>query len=224
MTQLSIHTSYKNSQLFKDLIGSYYLCAYPHSGVLTILVHLSVVLLIGTARHSLHPFLIRKVPVDGLYDTDLKGRFRMPAKVCLDLGRINAIAPVMPKAIFHMLDEALIDFRIVEPLRELRDDRLHNKDVRPLIMTADVVDLTDLTACGNHINSLAVVFNIQPVTDLHTITIHRQLLMILGVVDHQRDELLRELELAVVVRTSRDVHRHSIGVMESFHEVISRGF
>ena len=39
-------------------------------------------------------------------------------------------------------------------------------------------------------------------------------------VDHQGDELFRELELAVVVATARDVHRHPIGIMEGFHKVI----
>ena len=44
-----------------------------------------------------------------------------------------------------------------------------------------------------------MILNVQPVTDLHTVTVDRQLLVVLDVVDHQGDQLLGELIGAVVV-------------------------
>ena len=42
----------------------------------------------------------------------------------------------------------------------------------------------------------------------------------LDVIDHQRDQLLRELIRAVVVGTAGDVDRHAVGVVERLNEVI----
>ena len=67
------------------------------------------------------------------------------------------------------------------------------KMFRALVVAADVVDLAVLAAIGDHVDGLAVVHNIQPVADLHTVAVDGQRLVLLGVVDEQRDQLLGEL-------------------------------
>ena len=90
-------------------------------------------------------------------------------------------------------------------------------------MAAHVVHLTDLAAVGHHVDGLAVILHIQPVTHLHTVAIHRQLLVMLDIVDHQRDQLFGELIGAVVVGAAGNVHRHSVGVVEGHHKHIGAG-
>ena len=90
-------------------------------------------------------------------------------------------------------------------------------------MAAHVVHLADLAAVGHHVDGLAVILHIQPVADLHTVAVDGQLLVVLDVVDHQGDQLLRELIGAVVVGAAGNVHRHAVGVMECHDEHISTG-
>ena len=41
-------------------------------------------------------------------------------------------------------------------------------------MTADIVDLADLALVDYEVNSTAVVFDIQPIADVQTLTINRE--------------------------------------------------
>ena len=136
-----------------------------------------------------------------------------------DFGWVNTIAMVMTEAILHMAYEPFVDLRVMKPINGIND-----KDFRPFIVVSNVVDLANLTSGRYHVDSFTVVFHITPVTDLHTITVNRQSFMILCVTDHQRNQLLRELILPIVVAASCYFHRHPIGVVKSFHEGISRGF
>ena len=94
----------KTFKSYLSVTGSYISVFNPTQRGLPILVHLFVVLLVLAGCHSLHPLLILQIPVDGLHNANLKSGFRLPAEVRFDLGRVNAIAPVMTKAILHMLD------------------------------------------------------------------------------------------------------------------------
>ena len=54
-----------------------------------------------------------------------------------------------------------------------------------------------------------MILHIQPVTHLHTVAVNGQRLVVGGVVQHQGDQLLRELIGAIVVGAAGDVHRHA---------------
>ena len=82
-------------------------------------------------------------------------------------------------------------------------------------MAADIVNFAILAAVGNHINGFAVVHDIQPVTDLHTIAVNRQGLVVLGVVDEQRNQLFGELIRTIVVGAARGEAKKILGYPES---------
>ena len=105
----------------------------------------------------------------------------------------------MAQTVGNVLDQILADAVVLQAVVQLRDDGLDDEDVGALVMAAHIVDLADLAAVADHIDGLAVILNVQPVTDLHTVTVDRQLLVVLDVVDHQGDQLLGELIGAVVV-------------------------
>ena len=65
-----------------------------------------------------------------------------------------------------------------------------------------------------------MILDIQPVAHLHAVSVNRELLVMLDVIDHQRDQLLRELIRAVVVGAAGDVDRHAVGVVEHLNKVI----
>ena len=111
---------------------------------------------------------------------------------------------------------------IAKAVMKLADDGLYDEDVWTLIVTTHIVDFTDLASVTHHVYCLAVILNIEPVPDLHTVSIDGKLLMVLHVVDHKRNELLRELIGPIVIRTSCNVYRHAVGIMESHDEHIGR--
>ena len=122
-----------------------------------------------------------------------------------------------------MLDQVFADVFVIQPVVELGDDGLHNEDVGPLVVATHVVDLANFSTLADHVNGLAVVFYVQPVPDLHTVAVDGELLVVLHIVDHQGDQLLRELVGAVVVGAAGDVDGHAVGVVERHDEHIRAG-
>ena len=104
------------------------------------------------------------------------------------------------------------------------DNHLDDIDVLPLIETADVIGLGNLTLVENHIDGTGMIYYIQPVAHVLTLTIYWQWLAMTDIVDKQRNQLLRELIGAVVVRAVRHDRRHAVGVVEGAHEVVRAGF
>ena len=66
-------------------------------------------------------------------------------------------------------------------------------------MSTYIVSLEKLTLLLNHINSLGMIINIQPVTNIFAIAIDRKLLACKSIVDCKRNQLLRELVRAIVI-------------------------
>src|SRR5699024_6212928 len=195
----------------------------PLSGGLLILVHFFVVLLVVARGDVVHPVLVGQVPVDGQDDALFKGGLGVPAQVVLDLGGVDAVAAVVAQTVGHVLDEVLADAVVLQTVVELGDDGLDDEDVGPLVVAAHVVHLADFAALGHHIDGLAVVLHIQPVPDLHPVAVHRQLLVVLDVVDHEWDQLFGEVVGPVVVGAAGDVDGHPVGVVEGHDEQVGAG-
>ena len=66
-------------------------------------------------------------------------------------------------------------------------------------MSTDVVNLAYLAVTNDKVDGLAVVCHIQPVADIGTVSVYRDLLIVKCSGDNQRDKLLREVIRAVVV-------------------------
>jgi hypothetical protein len=76
---------------------------------------------------------------------------------------------------------------------------MHHVQILLLVVTADVVGLSDQTSCHHLVERARVIFHIEPVTDLVALAIDRQRLAIQRIEEHQRDQLLGEVIRAVVV-------------------------
>ena len=79
-------------------------------------------------------------------------------------------------------------------------------------MSADVVSLTQTSLLLHHIDALRVVVDIQPVTHILAVAVHRKLLALQRIVDDQRDQLLRELVRSVIVGAVCDVRRELVSI------------
>lgn len=106
-------------------------------------------------------------------------------------------------------------------LAQFLADNLHDLDVLLLIVATDVVDFTNTALVNNQINSLSVVFNIQPVTNVQTLAVNRQWLVSQSIGNHQRNQLLREVIRAIVIRATGNGHRETVGTVISQNQQVS---
>lgn len=194
-------------------------CLPSDLGVLedgALVVHALVVGLVVAADDAHPPVAVLEVPLDGLLDAVLELRLRLPAELCVDLRRVDGVAAVVALAVGDVLDE-------VFGLAELLEDGLDDVDVGALIVTADVVDLANATLLQDQVDGMAVILDVEPVANILAVTVDRQLLVGQRVDDHQRDELLREVVRAVVVRAARDRRRDLVGAVVGHDEQVGTG-
>lgn len=59
----------------------------------------------------------------------------------------------MAQMVFHMLDELLGNAIVLQAVI----DSFNHEDVRTLVVTAHVIDITNLSTIGHHIDGLAVI-------------------------------------------------------------------
>ena len=77
-------------------------------------------------------------------------------------------------------------------------------------MSANIVYFANFSFVNDKVNSFAMVFNIEPVTDIKTFTINRKWLVILCVCNHKRNEFFRKMIWTIVVGTSAYCNRKPV--------------
>ena len=134
----------------------------------------------------IHPFLVLEIPFYGLLDTLLKLERWLPAEFLLELARIDGITHIVTLAVSYISDEIhILAFLSAEQSIHGLDNHLDDIDVLPLVETADVVSLGNLTLVENHIDGTGMIYYIQPVAHVLTLTIYWQWLAMTDVVDEQ---------------------------------------
>src|ERR1051325_19922 len=126
--------------------------------------------------HSLHPSLVVQIPLHRLADADLEGVGGRPAELRLDLRGIDGVAAVVAGAVFDVGDEfAGVAAELRSQLVDEVADQLHDVDIGPFIVAADVVGLGVLSAGEDEPEGLGMNVRENALND-------------------DRDELFRELE------------------------------
>ena len=123
-----------------------------------------------------------QIPLYGLTNTGLESLQWLPTELLINLARINRIPDIMSSAISHecnQLFEVCYSFRPVfyQVIQSVTDSS-HNIDVLLLIESTDIVGFTNLTFSQHEVERTRMVIDIQPVSDLTTIAIHWQQLVI----------------------------------------------
>ena len=131
----------------------------------------------------------------------------------MDLGRVDRITHIMSFTVGHIGDQT---FRLAQFLA----DQLHDIDVLHLVVSADIVYLTDASFVDHQIDRLAVIFHIQPVSYVQTFPVNRKRLVMQCIDHHQRDQFLREMIRTVVVGAAADGHRQSEGSVICQHQKV----
>ena len=120
---------------------------------------------------------------------------------------------------------AAVEFR---PLLELLIDqvayRLDDPDVGFCRAATDVPGFPGRGGTQNEVDRPAVIVDVEPVPDLHSIAVDRQWPSFEDVHDAERQELLGKLVRPVVVRAVADRARRPVGVDIGTHDVVGRRF
>ena len=169
----------------------------------------------------IHPFLVIEIPFYGLLDTLLKLERWLPTEFLLQLSRVDGITHIVTLSIGYVSYQIQVStLRATEQTVNSLDYHLDDIDVLPLVETADVVSLGNLTLVENHIDGTGMIHYIQPVAHILTLTIYRQWLAMTDIVDEQWNQLLWELVWTVVVRAVGYDGRHTVCIVESTNEVV----
>ena len=194
-----------------------------YGGQLTILIHFFIIFLIFSGSDIIHPLLVVQIPADGLLDALLKLQRRLPTQLPLQLRRINRIAQIVSGTVGHIGDQIhVLSFLTPQQTIHRVDHDLDDVDILPLVETADVVCLGNLSLVENQVDGTRVILHIEPVAHVLAFAVYRKRLTMADVVNKERDQLLRELVGPVVVRTVRHDRRHAVRIVERTHEVVAR--
>ena len=134
----------------------------------------------------IHPFLVIKIPFYSFLDTLLKLERWLPTQFLLQLSRVDGVTHIVTLSVGYISDEIhILAFLSAEQSINGLDNHLDDIDVLPLVETADVVSLGNLTLVENHIDGTGMIHYIQPVAHILTLTIYRQWLAMTDIVDKQ---------------------------------------
>ena len=154
--------------------------------LLTVRIHVVVVLLVIARGNVVHPFLVLEIPFHGLLDSLLKLERWLPTQFLLQLSRVDGITHIVTLSISYVGDEVhILAFLSAEQSINGLNDHLDDIDVLPLVETADVISLGNLTLVENHIDGTGMIYYIQPVAHILTLTVNRQWLAMTDVIDEQ---------------------------------------
>ena len=79
-------------------------------------------------------------------------------------------------------------------------------------MSAYIVSLSKSSLFLNHIDSLSMVINIKPVSDIKSVTVYRKLLAVKCIINNKRYKFLRELVRSVIITAVSNIGRKMICV------------
>src|SRR5690606_6295710 len=93
---------------------------------------------------------------------------RRPPAEGAHLGAVDRVAAIVTEPVVDVLDHVLTSTEDIE-------DALGQLTVGDLVSSTDVVDLADLTAPGDQVDTRAVVVHVAPVPDVETVAVERDL-------------------------------------------------
>ena len=173
----------------------------------------------------MHPDRVVQVPLHGLGNPGVEGFGRTPAKLTLQLARIDGVAAVVAGAVGDVGDLFGVALAIGTRAQLVQQaaDGLDDFDIGFFVPAADVVGFTQLAGFEYAADGAAMIRDVEPVTHLHAVAIDRQRLASQGVDDHQRDEFFREMVGAVVVAAVGGEHRQAVGVVVGAYQMVAGG-
>ena len=131
----------------------------------------------------------------------------------------------MAGPVAHELDEIRVRSmpfparRVVKQLTHRPDD----VDVRHLAIAADVVSLSGPAILEHPLQRVAMIVNVQPVTNIAAVAVNRQRFAAHTVQDQYGDQLFGKLVRSVIVRAMCRDDGHAVGMEIRTCQMVGRG-
>ena len=172
---------------------------------------------LGRGLRGAPPSLVGAVPLDSLLQAFLEVvACRAPAKLGLQLRRVDGVAAVMARAVPHPVE-------VVGILAHHLEDHAQHRDVVLLAVGSDEVGLSHAALREDGPHGGRMVLGMDPVAHVLALAVELGAHAVDDVRDLARDELLHVLVGAVVVRAVRDRGAQAVGAGPGAHEHVARG-
>src|SRR5215471_571341 len=134
--------------------------------------------LVTAVEDRLPPGAVVEIPAHCLLEPGLEGLRGMPTELLLDLRSVNGVPSVMSRTVRYEGDQAAPrrTRRSLHPVEQIAD-RCHDMNVGSFITAAYIVGLADAAAFDDEGKRTRVVFDIEPVPDVSSVAIDRQLVL-----------------------------------------------
>ena len=136
-----------------------------------------------------------------------------PPKIKSQLRCLNCIAPIVTGAITHPIDE-------VAGLAHCLKNHLQDLKITPLTISANQISLPQPALVQNGPYSTGMVINVNPITNIFTVTIQPRAPNASNTLDRCRDELLFVLQRTIVVAAIRNSRRQAICTSPGAYEQV----
>ena len=158
-------------------------------------------------------------------DTGFKRFLRFPAQFPADFGGVDGVAYVMAGAVLHEGNQIFVarhtGWFFGNEFFQQGADGFDYLDIGFFIVSADIVGFADDAFGNNLIQRAGVVFDKQPVADLHSVAVHGQRFAVERIQNHQWNEFFREVVRTVVVRTVGYDGRQTVGAQPCADEMVA---
>jgi hypothetical protein len=156
---------------------------------------------IVAAEYILNPNRILQIPLNRLAKTGGMTLPWTPVELALYLGCVDRVTEIVARPICYESNPFRVraSIRSRAQLVQLRTKQTHQIDVPPLIIASDIVSLADSTPRDYSMQGLGMVFHVQPITNIFSFAIDRNRFVSKRLQDYHRDELLGELERAIII-------------------------
>ena len=172
---------------------------------------------LGGGLRGLPPGAVLGVPLDGLLESGFEVGVRgPPAELGLQLGGVDGVAAVVPRAVPDPVERVLV-------LAHHLQDHAQHGDVVPLAVRADQVGLADPAPGQDGPHAAGVVLGVDPVAHVLALAVQLRADAFEDVGDLARDELLHVLVRAVVVGAVGDRGPQTVGAGPRAHQHVAGG-
>ena len=137
--------------------------------------------------------------------------------------RIDSVALIVAGAIGNKSYQTAARFIPRHKLVENFTDRVDDLEISPLAAPADIVAMSGTPLGENQRECSDVVINIEPVTDMPAVSVHRQRLSFDRIQDYQRNKLFWELIRTKIIGAIADYGWEPVGRVPGAREMIARG-
>ncbi len=161
---------------------------------------------IGESLVPLHPariihfiglYLSIEIKLKCILDSNIKRDLWFPVEFGSDLCGVNGISDIMTLSICYIGD-------IFISFSHLSKDNPRDLQVGVFIVSSDIVDRLRVSTSEDFPDSITMISDIEPISDIGSIAIDGDLLIILEEFDKMWDEFLVILIWTIVIRTPRD--------------------